>query len=643
MYKTNNNHTPMATGEIQHFIEQLPVAAFAAYGDGRYPLYSNHSLAELMGGAGNNWRDDGGFWLKRIQPADLARVEAVLVAAADGKSAGCDFRINAVNGGERRLRCDVCLLPTEGAAQVILGVVTDPARSAAGTDRQPQESDQLQMVSPVVVYRRSPGNGYPIVGISGDIKRLLGYDAGQLLENPALWLQSVHPDDRERVAAGLGNLASLGHCCHDYRVRHRDGHYVWLRDELKLSHDAAGKVRDIVGAWLDVSCGKQMEAERNAQERKLELTRKMQAIGTLAGGIAHEFNNMLGVIVGYSELIAMQAAGGGKIYDYTQHVLHAAQRSKDLVQQLLSMARKKQQYQPATDMRAQLSAEVELLRPTLPPGVQLSLDIDVACARTMVDPGELRLILAGLVDNAVQAMSDAGQLRICAYPAASSELAAESLHGDYTCLQVSDTGIGMSSEIMARIYEPFYSTRPVGEGRGLGLAIIYSIIEGSGGKIVARSAPGEGACFSLYFPVACLVDKAASTTAVGVGATVTGKRILVVDDEPMFCELGKLVLGELGNQVDTASNAAEALRQLIGSRAQYDLVITDQIMPDIQGTDLARAVLALRPQTRILLCTGYSGDTDQQALLDLGIRGVVFKPYSREQLLDAISAIFHAQ
>jgi signal transduction histidine kinase/ActR/RegA family two-component response regulator len=376
---------------------------------------------------------------------------------------------------------------------------------------------------------------------------------------------------------------------------------------------------------------------RKAAEAQLVQAQKMEAVGQLTGGMAHDFNNLLGVILGNLGLLQ---DGGRHDPDFDEFVMaakRAAQRGADLTRSLLAFARR-QPLQPArVEVNALVSEMTALLRRTLGERIEIGLDLAPHVWPVRVDPAQLESALANLATNARDAMPRGGRLSIAtANRQLDAEYAAEHddvAPGDYVLLQVSDTGIGMSREIMAKVFEPFFTTKPRGQGTGLGLSMVFGFIKQSGGHVNVYSEAGVGTTFRLYMPrVHEAADPTADALAPSAAPRGAGQRILVVEDEPAMRRVVVRQLEQLGYRPVEADSGTAALAAL-ESEAPFDLLFTDIVMAGrIDGFDLARLVVARWPDIKIVMTSGFP-DTktcdDTVALTNLQL---LSKPYLRADL-----------
>ncbi len=381
--------------------------------------------------------------------------------------------------------------------------------------------------------------------------------------------------------------------------------------------------------------------ERKEAEFKLRQMQKMEAIGLLAGGVAHDFNNVLSVILGYATM-AIEELGESVplVRNDLEQIERAGLRAKDLVGQILAFCRRsEEQFQPLK-LHLIVNEVVKMLRSSFPATIQVDAQITAMDRMALADPSQIHQVLMNLCTNALHAMRNGGELIIGLHrqellPGERSRALRALPPGSYLRLSVSDTGVGIDPEVRERIFEPFFTTKGEGEGTGLGLAMVQSIVAGHKGAITVNSRPGEGATFSVYLPEyleAAEIEQPQVGSALPRGAG----RILVVDDEPAVADVLQRLLRNLGYEAMAFTESPKAFDAFATEGNAFDLVITDMTMPKFTGLALARAMLALRPGQPIIICTGFSDSIDEQSAQAEGIRELLAKPVSLETLARAV-------
>ncbi|MGD8845600.1 MAG: response regulator [Desulfobacteraceae bacterium] len=355
---------------------------------------------------------------------------------------------------------------------------------------------------------------------------------------------------------------------------------------------------------------------------------RMQTIGMLAGGIAHDFNNILSAIIGYAELSLAQTPKASELYGYQQQILQAGQRATDLVHQILTFSRNNHKVLQPVKIKDVFNEVLDFIRASLPATIEIERKLESE-SYVMADATQIYQILMNLCANAGFAMrKKGGFLRISLSEielgAATAAPLAEMRPGRYIKLKVSDTGSGMTAEIKERIFDPFFTTKDKGKGTGIGLSLSYDIIKSYGGGMTVESAPGQGTVFDVYFPVV----KDATPTEVDMDPRVLrGKeRILFVDDEDTLADLGKQMIEFLGYRVTARVNSLEALTLFQKDPHAFDLVITDLVMPGMSGDELARNILAIRPDIPVILITGFAEQVTTEKAASIGVKKLVTKP-----------------
>jgi len=373
-------------------------------------------------------------------------------------------------------------------------------------------------------------------------------------------------------------------------------------------------------------------------EERLRQSQKLESIGKLAGGIAHDFNNILSAILGYAELSASEISPEHPISDNLEQIIKAGKRARDVVQQILAFSRKLDQERKPIHLQAVIEEAMNLLRATLPTTIQIETIINPKCSPVMADSTQIHQVILNLATNAAHAMREGGLLKIELEPVGPKgnfiNRIPELDPGKYMRLSVSDTGPGIDPEIQKQIFEPYFTTKSVGEGSGLGLAVVHGIAQSHRGAITVTSTPGQGACFQVYLP--CCEEKPVAPTLQSPEIVRGQGRILMVDDEEAIVALGRRSLAKLGYKVTGETSSVRALELLTNDPNQFDLVVTDQTMPQLTGTLLAQEIWRIRPDLPIIISTGYSEQFSQGKAASNGFHTLLHKPYTAAELARTI-------
>ncbi|MBI5559373.1 MAG: response regulator [Deltaproteobacteria bacterium] len=412
---------------------------------------------------------------------------------------------------------------------------------------------------------------------------------------------------------------------------------------VKMVRDKGGHPVSILVIIHDLTNTRKDQKEKERLERQMLQAQKMEAIGTLAGGIAHDFNNILTAILGYADLAKDGIKAGHPVTGDIDEVIKGALRARDLVRHILAFSRKEGTQIMPLEPHLIVNESLKLLRASLPATIDIKQDIDKSCGSILADPVKLHQVMMNLCTNAVQAMEN--EQGVLSVSLIKKELGADNLQGElnvapgsFVELAVSDNGHGMDQSTMARIFEPYFSTREFGKGTGFGLSVVHGIVRECGGIIKVDSEVGKGSTFRLYFP---LIRGPVSQPAGGAREEPpTGhERILAVDDERTIVEFEKFVLEGLGYEVIAKTSGAEALETFRTGPENFDLLLSDQTMPDMPGTELAEKILQIRPDIPVILCTGYSAVLDAETALAMGIKYLAMKPFKRSELAELVRKV----
>jgi PAS domain S-box-containing protein len=480
--------------------------------------------------------------------------------------------------------------------------------------------------------------------LSSKMKMLEGQAADQVTTTRAAWSATIriHADDRPRLNAALkdhleGRTPSF-EC--EYRVEQGSGDWHWLFARGRCLRDPTGKPYRLVGSAIDVTDQKQAQVDKEHLEAQLQQSQKMEAIGTLAGGIAHDFNNILGAILGYGELAQEHAAPGSALRRYVDNVMHAAGRAKLLVDRILGFSRSGLGEHVQVHIQSVIEETLELIAASLPANIRLERKLDAGDAALIGDSTHLHQVAMNLCTNAVHAMERGGTLTVLLERIRLTEgrsLSRGALSpGSYARLIVKDTGGGIQPAVLERIFDPFFTTKDVGEGTGLGLSMVHGIVTDLGGAIDVKTIAGKGASFEIWLPISAEAGRPAVETVRDLPRG-HGETVMIVDDEPMLVALAEEMLAEIGYEPVGFDSSEAALQAMRAEPLRFDLVLTDEAMPDLVGIELAREIRRVRPDIPIILMSGHGGVPLANRAAGIGVNEVLHKPLQRGDLAESFA------
>ncbi len=479
--------------------------------------------------------------------------------------------------------------------------------------------------------------------LSERVEKVLGFKPEELIGKQISMLFDESGDSERQFALDERAWVKEGFREFEHSARTKSGSLVWLSASAFPILDPAGRLLGFRGATLDITERKQAEREKARLESQLRHAQKLEAIGTLAGGIAHDFNNILSPIIGYTEMALEDIPESSPTrYDLKQ-VLTAGMRARDLVKQILSFSRAGgEPIMRPIDVKLIVKEALKLLRASLPSSIEIRQELETGVA--LADATQIHQVIVNLCTNAAHAMGDKGIL----------EVSFRNVHldvddliglpdltgapGPFLKLGVADTGHGMDGVTMRRIFDPYFTTKEVGKGTGLGLAVVHGIVKQHDGAITVRSQPGKGSVFEVYLPIAKVEPKAliVATEELPRGS----EHVLLVDDERMITDMVSRMLEQLGYKVTAKTSSLEAFNLFRSRCREFDLIITDYTMPEMTGIDLAKEALKVRADIPIILCTGFNEKVTLEEVRSMGIREFLMKPLDRRELAKLVRSVF---
>jgi PAS domain S-box-containing protein len=576
-------------------------------------------------------------WTEFVAPEDLERMieQHFLRREAREKAARkYEFRFISRTGGIRNVYLAVDVIP--GTDKSVASLIDITERKQAEEERV-RLTTAIEQAAEAIIITDSK---WTIEYVNPAFERMAGYCRDEIIGQHTRILKSEKHDKafykkvRETLVQGevwSGRLTN----------KKKDGAHYEAEVTSSAVRDTQGKIINYVSIHRDITHEVRLEKE-------LRQAQKMEAIGTLAGGIAHDFNNILAAIIGFSEMALLRVAQESPLRRNLEMVLHASSRASDLVKQILTFSRQAEQERKPMQVGYTVKETFKLLRSSLPSTIEIRQDLAFHSGKDLIlgDPTQIQQVLMNLCTNAAHAMRDKGGiLSVRVWDTLVDSSLGSNHHdlkrGPYVVLTVSDTGQGMDAVTMERIFDPYFTTKGIGEGTGLGLAVVQGIVKSYGGVITVSSRLEKGTTFDVFLP---RIEEETLTEKTENGVLPTGSEcVLFVDDEGALAELGREMLESLGYNVTAKTSSIEALETFRAQPDAFDLVITDMTMPDLTGRDLAGQLMAIRKDIPIILCTGLGEIMNGNQAREGGIREFVMKPYTITSFAQIIRNVLNSK
>jgi two-component system, cell cycle sensor histidine kinase and response regulator CckA len=490
-------------------------------------------------------------------------------------------------------------------------------------------------------------DGYYEVDLAGNIKqfnkamaRMLQYSAEELKGKN--YLEFVDANDKITIFKTFNQVYRTGNPVKvfDWRLIRKNNILCHVETSVSLNLDKNNVPTGFSGIIRDLTDRYEGEKRRKELEAQLHQSQKLESLGTLAGGIAHDLNNILFPMIGYTEMTMEELPANSPLRDNLDKVMKSANRAKAMIQQILAFGRQRSdEYAEPVQIEPVIMETVDFLRNSFPSTISIEKKIAGSIGKVSINASSFHQVIMNLCTNALHAMEDqpSGRLEISVEQRHMTEsdtaLYRDLMVGDYVRICVADNGIGIGPEVAGKIFEPYFTTKPQDKGTGLGLSVSYGIIKNAGGIITVSSIPGNGSNFEIILPVAdCHASIPLKRAEFYLPLPTGTETVLLVDDEHRIVELEKQMIESLGYTVIPRTSSIEALAAFRHNPAKFDIVITDQTMPNMNGIEFAKNILSIRPDIPVIICTGFSEKVTMEKIDAMGIKGILTKPIPKSEL-----------
>jgi PAS domain S-box-containing protein len=660
----------------------MPVAVYACDEEGRITFFNNRA-AEIWGRKPRlNESDEkfcGSFRLWRTDGSPLPHAETPMARAVKSGRAAHNQEVVIERPGGSRITVNVNIEPLfdkEGRLRGAFNVFQDVTELKIADRARRHLAAIVESSDDAIVSKDLNGI---ITSWNQGAERLFGYAAEEMIGKPINLLIPAERSDEE--PAILGQIRRGERIDHYETIRRRkDGGLIEISLTVSPIRDPEGRIIGASKIARDITARRQAEAalreardalakaneelERRVQERTAQLERataslfremeeqkkleeelrqaqKLESVGTLAGGIAHDFNNILNIIKGYAALIARHPSTADGIAESLKVIDETIERGASLVRQLLTLARKTEARVAATDANDLIRGVGNVLKQTFPKNIAISMQLDARLPAVIADPNQLSQVILNLCVNARDAMASGGKLSLKTRSVDGREIQAGAARGSrYACVEICDTGIGMSENVRSRAFEPFFTTKEIGEGTGLGLAIVYGIVKNHDGFIEVNSKVGEGTTFRVYLPVAVSEDQRTEGTAAPAANSDEGRQrgtVLVVEDEIATVRLLQDALSRQGYRVMASLDGEDAVDVYRRHKQEIDFVLLDIGLPRMAGRDVAAKLKEENPDVILIVASGYIEPEVRSKMYEAGVKAFISKPYMPDEVVQMLS------